>query len=201
MLKEKQTSSEALFAVADSQQGYFTTEQARQAGYQDSTHPYHVRTKEWIREWRGIYRLARFPYYAESQWVLYSLWSRNRSEKVQGVYSHETALSLHDMTDIMPAKIHLTVPESFRRSAAAPKVLILHRGVMPKADRETRQGYEVTRPLRTLLDVLAEGKFLEQELIRAGKDAVKKGLITYKELHKRKPDPRQNAFLKSIAKS
>ena len=83
----------------------------------------------------------------------------------------------------------------------APKVLILHRGAVPKADREARQGYEVTRPLRTLLDVLAEGKILEQELIRTGKDAVKKGLITYKEIHKRKPDAQQNAFLKSIAKA
>ncbi len=201
MFKKKNTSGEALFAIADGQQGYFTTAQARLAGFQDNTHPYHVRTKEWIREWRGIYRLARFPYQAESQWVQWSLWSRNRREMVQGVYSHETALSLHDMTDIMPVKIHLTVPASFRRSAAAPKVLILHRGNIPKADREARQGYEVTRPLRTLLDVLAEGKFLEQELIHAGKDAVKKGLITYKELHKRKPDPLQNAFLKSIAKA
>ncbi|MDQ3000082.1 MAG: hypothetical protein M3Y08_02295 [Fibrobacterota bacterium] len=201
MLKKNPHPSEVLFAVAEGQQGYFTTAQAREAGYQDSTHPYHVRTGRWIREWRGIYRLAQFPYQAESQWVLWSLWSRDRREKVQGVYSHKTALTMYDLTDEMPAKIHLTVPETFRRSAVAPKVLVLHRGSIPKSDRVARQGYLVTRPLRTLFDVLREGTISEQELIQAGKDAVKQGLITLMELKKRKADPQQNRFLKSLAKN
>jgi predicted transcriptional regulator of viral defense system len=50
--------------------------------------------------------------------MLWWLWSKNREGVSQGVYRHETALSLHDLTDLMPSKLHMTVPKSFRRSAA-----------------------------------------------------------------------------------
>ena len=44
--------------IAQEQQGYFTTKQAIESGYADNTHPYHVRTGNWERIQRGIYRLA-----------------------------------------------------------------------------------------------------------------------------------------------
>jgi predicted transcriptional regulator of viral defense system len=198
MLKEKRTPRELLFSIAEGQQGYFTTSQAREAGYQDATHPYHVRTGEWVREWRGIYRLALFPNQPESHYVLWALWSRDRKQKVQGVFSHQTALSMHDLTDVMPAKIHLTVPESFRRSAPIPGVLVLHRGSIPEFDRETRQGFTVTRTLRTLLDVLESGRMLEPELLAAGKEALKRGVITPSELRRRRENPQWNRFVKSL---
>ena len=51
----------ALMAIAQDQQGYFTTKQAIQAGYADNTHPYHVRAGNWERAWRGIYRISHLP--------------------------------------------------------------------------------------------------------------------------------------------
>lgn len=193
--------SDEIYAIAETQQGYFTTAQAREAGFQDSTHPYHVRTGDWIRELRGIYRLARFPQQPEGEWVLWSLWSRDRGGKVQGVYSHQTALSLYDLSDLMPAKIHITVPNSFRRSAAAPKVLVLHRGDIPKTDREARKGYVVTRPLKTLLDLLDEGEVPEVTLFQAGNEALKRGLIMRTELKRRKATLEQKRFLLTLEKS
>jgi hypothetical protein len=44
-----------------------------------------------------------------------------------GVFSHQTALSLHDLTDLNPAKLDLTVPQNFRRGIPIPEVLRLHR--------------------------------------------------------------------------
>ncbi len=104
---------ESLYKIAAGQQGYFTAGQAVKAGYKDSTHPYHVRSGNWIREWRGIYRLARYPVSENGQYVLWSLWSRNRMGVPQGVYSHQTSLSLYDLSDIMPAKLHMSVPPTF----------------------------------------------------------------------------------------
>jgi hypothetical protein len=49
------------FEIAEQQQGFFTTKQAKAAGFAESTHPYHVQAVNWIREHRGIYRLALFP--------------------------------------------------------------------------------------------------------------------------------------------
>jgi len=50
-----------LFGIASLQQGYFTARQAKEAGYADSRFSYHVRKGRWIREGRGIYRLANYP--------------------------------------------------------------------------------------------------------------------------------------------
>jgi hypothetical protein len=49
-----------LFEFADQQHGFFTTKQAKAAGFAENTHAYHVQVANWIREHRGIYRLALF---------------------------------------------------------------------------------------------------------------------------------------------
>jgi hypothetical protein len=46
-----------------------------------------------------------------------SLWSRDRSDRPQAVASHITALELHHLSDVLPTRIHLTVPRSFRKAA------------------------------------------------------------------------------------
>ena len=79
------------------------------------------------------------------------------SRGAQPVYSHETALSLHDLTDLMPAKIHMTVPKSFRRNSKTPKQLVLHYADVPDKDTEMLHGVRVTRPLRAILDLLYAG--------------------------------------------
>ena len=50
-----------LFEVADRQQGYFTSQQARHV--ESHVHNFHfrIRSGEWVKELRGIYRLARYP--------------------------------------------------------------------------------------------------------------------------------------------
>ena len=104
------SAEQRLFQTASEQQGYFTTSQAIKAGFQDATHPYHLKNGDWIREWRGIYRISRYPRTDDGQYVLWSLWARNRKELWQGVYSHQTALSLFELSDVMPEKLHMTVP-------------------------------------------------------------------------------------------
>jgi hypothetical protein len=50
-----------LHETAQSQQGFFTTKQAIRSGFAEKTHSYHVNAGNWIREHRGICRLADFP--------------------------------------------------------------------------------------------------------------------------------------------
>ena len=99
MYKRHRPDEARLYAIAESQQGLFTTKQVKTCGYAENTHPYHVRQGHWIRERRGIYRLALFPVSEEEQLVLWSLWSMNRKEEPQGVYSHATALRQRDRRD------------------------------------------------------------------------------------------------------
>jgi predicted transcriptional regulator of viral defense system len=77
-----------------------------------------------------------------------ALWS-NR----EGVFSHETALSLHQLSDALPARIHLTLPLSWqRRRLKVPRVLILHYADIPESDRAWYGAVPVTTPERTIND-------------------------------------------------
>lgn len=146
--------SRRLYEIARSQQGFFTTKQAIRAGFAEKTHSYHVNARNWIREHRGIYRLADFPGAERPDLMLWYLWSQNRREISEGIYSHETALSLHELSDIMPSKLHMTVPKNFRRNSTIPQILILHRADVDKSDVQDVYGVRVTRPLRTIIDLL-----------------------------------------------
>ncbi len=168
--------------MAEGQQGLFTTKQAKAAGFAENTHPYHVQAGNWIREHRGIYRLASFPRGERPDLMLWSLWSRNRAEVVQGVYSHQTALSLHDLSDVMPAKLHMTVPIGFRRNSETPRVVVLHFADLPQSDIGVTHGVRVTRPVRTILDLLTDGEVPLATLRRALREGLRRGLIRRSEI-------------------
>jgi hypothetical protein len=173
-----------LFKVAEDQQGYFTARQAITCGYVDQNHRHHVLSGAWERVHRGIYRLARFPRFPDEQYVLWSLWSKGRSDEPQGVFSHQTALSIHELSDVMPAKLHMTVPPGFRRNSALPKVLTLHYSSLRESDVENRQGYRVVRPLRAITDLLRDDTASRDHLRQALQQGLGRGLITQTELRK-----------------
>ena len=182
MAQSHREAARRLFEFAEQQQGFFTTKQAKAAGFAENTHPYHVQVGNWIREHRGIYRLALFPTADRPDLVLWALWSRNRNEKVEGVYSHQTALTLYELSDLSPAKLHMTVPADFRRNSDIPGILVLHYSDLPDSDVQTAQGFKFTRPLRTILDLIEAGA-VEQRFIRqALRQAVDRGLITRQQI-------------------
>ena len=99
MPKHRTEALRRIYEVAEDQQGLFTTKQAKAAGFADNTHPYHVQAGNCIRH-RSIYRLALFPATEHPDLVQWALWSRNRREETGGgVYSHETALSLWELSE------------------------------------------------------------------------------------------------------
>jgi predicted transcriptional regulator of viral defense system len=182
MRKARKAAAKRLYEIAEVQNGFFTTKQAKAAGFADNTHPYHIHAGNWIREHRGIYRLANFPRGERPDLMLWSLWSRNRGEAAQGVYSHQTALTLHDLSDLMPAKLHMTVPRIFRRNSEIPRVLILYFADLPQSDIGVAHGVRVTRPMRTILDVLAGGEVPLAILRQAVREGLRRGLIRRSEI-------------------
>jgi predicted transcriptional regulator of viral defense system len=98
------------------------------------------------------------------------------------VYSHETALSFYDLSDVNPAKLHMTVPPGFRRSGETPRILILHRGVVHGDDVELVQGFRVTRPLKTIADVILDRSVQRDHVQQAVMQAFRRGLITRADL-------------------
>lgn len=173
-----------LFEIAEAQSGFFTTKQAKAAGFAEKTHAYHVQAGNWIREYRGIYRLADFPSVERPDLMLWYLWSRGRNDIPQGVYSHETALSLHELSDANPSRLHMTVPMSFRRNSEIPSVLVLHRANVPTEDTQEMSGVRCMTPLRTIIDLVTKGKTDRTFLKQAIQEALARGLITRNHLER-----------------
>ncbi len=178
-----------LYELAESQGGYFTSGQAAELGYSGSKRNYHVGAGNWTREAHGIYRLVMFPRPKRPDLLLWWLWSRDRSGTPLGVYGHRTALTLHDLTDQMPAKIDMIVPKRFRRGATIPRVLKLHYADLRPEEIERIDDVPATTPLRTFFD-LWQSEEVPLDVIRSAfKAAADLGKITRKELSKAAKNP------------
>ncbi len=188
----------ALTKMAAVQGGYFTSKQAAAIGYTAPKRNYHVHVGNWVRERRGIFRLATQPLPVRPDLILWWLWSRNRQEQPQGVYSHQTALSLHELTDATPSRLHMTVPKTFRRSAAIPKAVVLHIADLPLSDVEQIDGVPVTKALRTLVDVARSGEVPLPDLKLALSEATQSGRITRAEIAGAKTDSAHGDVLRLL---
>ena len=171
---KKETRPDRLYALAESQGGYFTSADASALGYTTSHQHFHVKQGNWVRVDRGIYRLKRFPSAGHEDLIRWWLWSRKK-----GAISHESAAAVYDLGDVLPAKTHLAVPPDFRKKAAAG--VVLHKASIDEKDVEMRDGFRVTTPLRTVLD-LARAHLDPERLTAVVKDAVRKGLVDRKAL-------------------
>ena len=166
-----------LIATASRQSGYFTAAQALDAGYSYSAQRYHVHRGNWDQVDRALFRLPEWPIGLQDEYVRWSLWSGRRA-----VVSHDTALAVHDLSDVSPPRIHLTVPPSFRMRGRG---VVLHRGVLPVGDVWEQGGYRITTPLRSVLDVAAEGILELDQIASAIGDGERAGRFTRRGLLRR----------------
>lgn len=178
-----------VYELAENQGGYFTARQAATLGYGASKRNYHVGAGNWIREARGIFRLALFPTPDRPDLILWWLWSCDRSGHPLGVYSHSTALTLHDLTDLMPARIDMIVPKRFRRGAPIPRVLNLHYADLRQEEIEKIDYVPVTTAFRTLLDLWRFGGITQEILRSAFEEAKDQGKITKRQIKTAMKDP------------
>jgi predicted transcriptional regulator of viral defense system len=164
----------ALFEIARGQAGYFTAKQAKKAGYSRRVQHYHAQKGHWHRIERGIYRLVEYPSTPHEDLVRWILWSRGKA-----VVSHETAAAVYELGDVMPARIHLTVPLDFRKTF--PDSVIVHRAILPPEDTSRWQDIAITTPLRTLLDLA--GSWIESDaLADIVREALRRGSVSRNDL-------------------
>ena len=76
----------------------------------------------------------------------------------QAVVTHESALELHELSDIIPGAIHLTVPRRFR-NRRKPSGVLLHTVVEPLSEEQVviREGIRVATPERAIVDSASSG--------------------------------------------
>lgn len=157
---------EQLDLIARSQGGYFTAAQASGAGYPDSLHVYHTREGHWEKVARGIYRLSTFPIIDWPELIIWSLWSRDREGRPQGVVAGSTALQVYGALPREAGLVILMVPRSFRKNCEVPAGLQLVKGELGPEEVESRDGYRIVT-LRKALEQTADRPDFEMILTRA----------------------------------
>lgn len=115
----------------------------------------------------GVYRVEAIPPHPRDQYVAAVLWPRGGAEfpiradvraglaphqVVTAVLSHMTALELHDLSDVNPDKIHLTVPSPLRIRRSVPKLYVLHHASLTAEEITSVDGLPVTTIARTITD-------------------------------------------------
>ena len=115
-----------LYGIAEDQAGYFTAAQARSAGLHQVRLIQLAQQGNIERVSRGVYRFARFPVSRHGQLMEAVLWPQVRRPDVTGVVSHESALAIHELSDVSPARVHITLPAAVRIRRQVPKGLVIH---------------------------------------------------------------------------
>jgi predicted transcriptional regulator of viral defense system len=167
-----------LFDIASEWRGYFTTSDARQAGFSRFLLRHYANSGRFIRVHRGIYRFRDYPTMPRDE-VVEAVVVVGREN---AVVSHESALDLLDLSDIVPNSIHITIPRS-RRFIGPPQGVTLHTISRPLtgADVTQRDGITITSATLSILDSLERGSALEQ-IEQAIREAIARGLTTCDEL-------------------
>ena len=126
---------------------------------------------------RGICRLVHFPSGEHDELVIAWLWSEQA-----GVVSHQTALSVHGLSDVLPAHVDLTLPDAWRtRRFRVPAGIVLHHAEVPPGDRAWFGAVPTTKAARSLNACARAG--LTPDLLRqAARQALRRGLATRDEL-------------------
>jgi len=192
---------QTLVSMAASQAGLFTTAQANALGISRPQQKRYADSGEWTREAHGIYRLTALPDNdpEKSQYHLWMLWSIGRDGKLAGTYSYETVLAIFYLSDLIPAKIHISVPKKFRRSVV-PKILTLHHEDREQSDIISHEGLRVIRPLKAFVDMIKEERVSAEHIEKGFKDALRKGIISEISIERENLSPRERRLLQAWTK-
>ncbi|HRX86490.1 MAG TPA: type IV toxin-antitoxin system AbiEi family antitoxin domain-containing protein [Phycisphaerae bacterium] len=173
--RSTQDARRQLLDLAATQGGYFTAKQAASPAYGKRHIDYHVRAGNFERVERGLFRLPTILPSAHDDLIRLNLWSRGRDDVPAAVVSHETALGVHGLGDLLPARTHLTVPPGFRKRA--PAGCVLHKQLLSSNEIELREGFRVTTPVRTVLDVARDKRVTQEQLEGIIRQATREGAI------------------------
>jgi len=168
------TSWNTLVEIAQSQLGYFSTSQAVGCGISNQLLRHAVKTHRVERALRAVYRFNHFPSSAHEEVMAAWLWADQA-----GVISHDSALELHGLADVLPDAVHLTLPPDWKRRLSrrqVPNNLRAYFEEVPKTDICWMAGVPTTTAARSIIDYAKAGG--QPDLIeRAVRDGLDRGLF------------------------
>jgi hypothetical protein len=179
---------EALDRMSDASRlrdGYLTRADARAAGASDPIFEALLSEHKIEPVASNVFRLTHFPHSDHED--LLTVWIQTDRE---GVLSHDTALLLHELSDVNPRRRHITVPPGWEPGDHRLDAnVVLHQGNVGEDEKRWLGPVPYTAPLRTLHDCIAS--HLSPELIdQAIAEGLRRGMFTETQLP---PDLRRGA--------
>lgn len=167
--KPEKPDLDELYRIAEPQGGYFTAAQAATTGFSRKLLWHYQKIHKFLWVAHGIYRLAQFP--SSRLEDLFVAWLKCGPKSA---ISHESALALYDLSDVLPSEVDVTVP---RTASRRRRGIRMHTNRLRRSDIVRREGLPVTAVPRTIADVARAG-LSEDHLARAVRDALQRGLAT-----------------------
>lgn len=124
---------------------------------------------------RGVYRLVAYPPAPLAQYREAVLAVRVNRPELKPIVSHESALALHDISDVNPSKVHITVPTTTRLRRDLPGFITVHYADLQSEDVTTIEGVPTTTVVRTIHDCASLGHGVVEDAIA---DAIRTGKIS-----------------------
>ena len=162
-----------LYNIAEEQGGYFTAAQARGVDFSWERLSNNVKSGKFKRVAPRIYRLVQFPASAHEDIIVTWLITGPNS-----TISHESALAFYELSDVLPAEIHVIVPRTASRRR--PNIR-QHTSQLAPDEITKRGGLQVTTVSRTIADVASRG-LAEEQVHQAIQEALQRGLVSQEEL-------------------
>jgi predicted transcriptional regulator of viral defense system len=174
MLSATKQKEQALYdLVSGWRRGIFTAEDARRSGYSSQLIAHHVNTGNFVRLARGVYRLSLFP----SDHLDGLVSALVRVDPESAVVSHQSALQLHELSEVAPSTYEFTLPREKRyrssraRHPAGVKIHTVNR--FDPEDVVKVAGIRATAPALSIVDAGNDG--MDLKLVRSAVfDALRK---------------------------
>lgn len=168
----------ALHRLAYSQEGLFTARQAERCGFSAQLLAHHTRAGRFTRLRRGLYRLSDYPVGEHEE--IRAAWMSVGVERA--IVSHDSALLLHGISDLLPDTVHLLVSRE-DRGIEPPAGVSLHTATrtIQREQITTRYGIALTTPARSIIDAAA-GAAAPDQIQSAIRQAITQGIATPRQL-------------------
>jgi predicted transcriptional regulator of viral defense system len=156
------------------QHGFVTSDDARSLGIDEKRLVDMERRGTLERVAHGLYRFKVIPHTGREHLMEAVLWPR----RTRGVLSHDTALELHDLCDINPAKVHITVPRAYRINREIPSTYAIHHRDLADANQTLVEGIPAVTPARSIEDAIAthvDPKLIDQAIDTARRRGLVRG--------------------------
>lgn len=138
--------------IATDQHGFITFQDLQRLGADPALLRQWYQRGKVDRAGHGIYRFSQIPTTPTDPYMLATLWPAGR-----GVLSHETALELHELCDVNPNKIHLTLPPYYRPRRRGGELYVVHFERLDENDITWYDGIRIVAPAVAIRQALDTG--------------------------------------------